>query len=410
MKARGWLLPLGIVAAVGLLVAGFFALFERVTTTEPLPPSGEARYNPLYALGLAMKARGVTVRSHPSLDPSALALGPNDTLLLYTTPEAITEAQADRLIAWVRKGGHLVMPGPGAGTQPGPLPEAFGLTAVEPPPTPPDKDGEEAEAPNPRTDCTPLVARTMRGLRAPPVKPVKPAKPVKPVKPDDAAPEAPRLCGARFTSEVEGFRMHAGDEQAGYRFGRLALDRGVVTVVSSLRLLGNDRLRQPAAVELAEQILAPRLGAGAMHLVYSADLPSLWRLLLEHAWRALLPAALALLAWLLWRGQRFGPALPPPPENRRALLEHVQAAGEFAFRRGRMAALHSAVLELFQRRLALRDPVLSALEGETLAAALSERFGLPRERVLRALRPVGLQRPDVFLAALSTLVQMRNRL
>lgn len=404
---RRWLLPLGIVLLVAILVGGFFALFERVTTTEPLPPSGEARYNPLYALGLAMKARGVAVRSHPSLDPTALALGPDDTLVLYTSPEAITEVQADRLLDWVRGGGHLVMPGPGVGTQPGALPETFGLRAITPPPAPP-KDGDEdsdedAFANDPRSDCTPLVARNPRAIE-PATSTFKPGTPA------SALPQAPRLCGPRFITDIEGFRLHAGDPQQGYRFGRLALDRGLVTVVSSLRFLGNDSLRQPAALELAEQVLAPRLGTGAMHLVYSADLPSLWRLLMEHGWRALLPALLALAAWLLWRSQRFGPAIPAPTDNRRALLEHVQAAGEFAFRRGRMSALHSAVLAHFMRRLALRDPVLAALEGETLAAALAERFGLPQERVLRALRPVGLQRADVFLASLSTLVLMRNRL
>src|SRR3546814_455640 len=74
---------------------------------------------------------------------------------------------------------------------------------------------------------------------------------------------------------------------------------------------------------LARQLLQPGWKRGTVHLVYAANMPSLWRLLLEHAWMAWLPALLALAAWLWMRTQRFGPRLPSPEPARRALLEHV---------------------------------------------------------------------------------------
>ena len=407
MSRRRWLYGLLALLALGGGVALFFALFERVSVSVPLPPQGEARYNPLFALRQALRTDGVDARSYPSLNPTALDLAPGDTLVIYTQPEAISPAQATRLAAWVSAGGHLVMPGPGPGKTPGALADAFGLRAVA---------DEEADAVEDSEDAIPAAANPCVTLADTPAATRPKAMPearISRVGAGDAdrpRRDTVRLCGVGFNSRLPGFVMHQGDSRRGYRFGRLAHGAGVVTVVSDLDFLGNDELRKPVAADLAYQVLAPHLHRGAMHLVYSADVPSLWRLLMVHGWRALLPALLALLAWLLWKGQRLGSQVPPPVENRRALLEHVHAAGELAFRRGRSLALHAAMLALFKRRLAVRDPALSALDGETLVAALAEKFSLPAERVRRALQPIGLQRPDAFLHSVSTLVLMRNRL
>src|SRR3546814_17361365 len=74
----------------------------------------------------------------------------------------------------------------------------------------------------------------------------------------------------------------------------------------------NRSLEKPGAGGLARQRLQPGGKRGTVHLVYAANMPSLWRLLLEHAWMAWLPALLALAAWLWMRTQRFGPWLPSP--------------------------------------------------------------------------------------------------
>ncbi|HMB42732.1 MAG TPA: hypothetical protein VKM00_02505, partial [Luteimonas sp.] len=183
-----------------------------------------------------------------------------------------------------------------------------------------------------------------------------------------------------------------------------------VSVFSDLRLFDNDHLQLPIARELSYQLLTPRKDQGGVTLIYSSDMPSLLHLLLRCGWPALLPALLALFAWLMARSQRFGPLLPMPVGNRRALLEHVQASGEFAFRRGRGGALHTAVLNLFRQRLQRRDPMIAALNGDAQIQALAERLNLDATRIRTAIAPIGLHRPDVFLHSISTLIQMRNRL
>jgi hypothetical protein len=72
--------------------------------------------------------------------------------------------------------------------------------------------------------------------------------------------------------------------------------------------------------------------------------------------------------------------------------------------------LHAALRARFERRVARRDPLLAALDGEARVLALAERCALPAARVRQALVPTELQRPDVFLQSVSTLALMRLRL
>jgi hypothetical protein len=385
-----------------LLIAGgtslFLYLFKRETREITLPPKGEAAYNPLYALKQALLAQGIQARSYPSLNPTALELGRDDTLVLYTQPEAISPAQSERLLGWVEKGGHLVMPGPSLGEDPGPLANSLELRATPyPKSNDAEQDGEDDEDIDYYAHCTQIATGGAQ------VEVEKAGK----KRMQDPVPLY--LCDPRFTSKRADFVMHDGSDKLGYRFGRLNLGQGVVTVTPT-DFLENSHLDEPIPAQVAYQILAPRLGRGRVHLVYSADVPSLWRLMLEEGWQVLLPALLALIAWLLMRGQRFGALVPAASQDRRALLEHVQAAGELAFRRGRMLALHRAVLDLFRKRLARREPLIAAMDGDLLVQTLATRLDLDPARIRLALSPVGLQRPDAFLQCISTLLLMRNRL
>ena len=392
MKRLHLLIGTGVLAAlVGVGVLLFPKLFKEVSEDVPLPPTGEAAYNPLYALKLALLAHGQQVSAWPNLAAASRRLGPRDTLFLYDRPEAMTQAQAVHLLDWVHEGGHLVMPGPPSRATPGPLAAALGLRTVDPPEAPSESESKsDPELPSGSyADCERLE---LPGARR-----------------DGKDRDGVYLCDPRFLPSVPGFQLSGGNEREGYRFARREYGHGQVTV-AQVDYLDNEGLRIPAARELAFQLLAPGLGRGRFQLVYSADVPSLFRLLLEHAWMVLLPLALALAAWLAWRGQRFGPLQPAPEPRRRALFEHVHAAGEFAWGRQRAGALHAAVLRLFRQRLQRRSPELFALSGGAQEQALADATRLPVAQVRDALRPQGLQHPASFTQAIATLLLMRSRL
>src|SRR5690606_31771029 len=167
---------------------------------------------------------------------------------------------------------------------------------------------------------------------------------------------------------------------------------------------------QPAFAALARQLLQPGWKRGTVHLVYAADMPPLWRLLLERAWMAWLPALLALAAWLWMRTRRFGPLRPSPEPGRRALLEHVQAGGEHLWRYGRASALYAAVREVFIARLRRRDPLAAALDGRAQAEAIARRTGAPVADIERALQTPRPNDGADFRHRIARLLQLRQQL
>jgi hypothetical protein len=356
-------LLLGAVAA--LAVAAFAAwwmhAFERKPVEIPLPPRGEAAYNPLYALKRALQADGVAVQSRRRLAPGTQALAPGDTVLLLGDLRALPRRDADALLAWVERGGHLIAELPAARDaqrqdDAGPLLQALDVT-VKP---------------------VPWACAHYRDA----------ARGTEP---------AARLCGnariALQSGRAVAAHWHDHDYDADVH-ARLAHGSGSVDLLVSLDFLQGTALQASNAAALTRQLLAPRYGRGTVHLVYDADMPPLWKLLLERAWMAWLPLLLATLGWLWWRTQRRGPLLPGPQPARRSLIEHVQASGEHVHRYGRGHLLHASLRALFDARLRRRDPYAASLDGQAQRQAIAARTGLTEAEVEAALRA-----PVPFVAA-----------
>ena len=368
-----------IVAAVLLVVAAavgwFLHAYERVEETIDLPRTGEAARNPLYALQVALERDGVRATSQRRLDLAALAPAARDTIVLHVDPRALSTAQVDALLAWVRRGGHLVArtPAPGRLGSGGrvPLLDRLGLRAL------------------PATG----IRRTCVDFRV--------------------AGEGNHVefCrGRRFALAGARPRLRWGDAAGGHVFARVPHGAGTVDVLAGLEVLTTDQLDETTHLVLARQLLAPNYRAGAVHLVHASELPSLWRTLWREGWMAWAPLALLLLAWLWRRMQRFGPLRPAPPGERRSLLEHVGASGEHAWRYGYGHLLHAAVRDAFLARLRRRDPVAAALDGEAQAALVAARFDLTPAQVREALSTPAPRDTAGFRSRIATLIRLRNRL
>lgn len=360
--------------AVAVAVAWWLATFERVRRTVDLPPRGEAAYNPLYALKLALRADGQRVESRQRLQLGTLELRRHDTVLVYSDPRTLAPAELDALFAFAARGGHLVLRLPpwdyragtlGLGNLAGRLP--LQPLLLEP-------------------HCASLIVRGEK-------------------------PHIEFCDGARFQL-AKGARALAAWRVAEdqHVFARFAHGAGSVDLLSNLDFLAGKALRDPPHRLLARQLVAPRYGEGTIHLVYAADMPPLWRWLLDHAWMALLPLLLALLAWLWMRMQRFGPLLPAPLQPRRSLLEHVQASGEHLVRYGHLTLLHRAMREAVLARLRRRDPLAAALDGDAQAATLAARTGLPAAELRATLDTRPPADATDFRTRIARLVALRKRL
>ncbi|MBL8301033.1 MAG: hypothetical protein JNN30_22040 [Rhodanobacteraceae bacterium] len=381
------------VLLLGLLAAAFLLLFERVEREVDLPPRGEARYNPLLGLKKTLQARGIETTARADLNLPAMALKPQDLLLLDVDVRNLGAAQVSEILEWVEAGGHLALRLPqGDEGRPGELLDALSLSV--------------------RSEFGCLSWSERSKPRETPADAAAAAKAAAEQGSGDTADaSAGMFCSQyRFATDSDyesDFDWLWGNSEQGFLLGRHPWGEGDVLIAAEFDFLHNAALHQPSNAALTWQLLGSVLGKGRAFLVYATETPPWHVLLVQQGWYVLLPLVLALLAWLWALAQRFGPTLPLAPRHQRALLAHVQAAGEFAFARHRGAALHAAVLRAFRLRLRRRDPATAALALESLVQALSERHQIPAPRVLQALQPQELARPEQFLAAIRTLMQLR---
>jgi hypothetical protein len=388
-----WSLLLGMLLLLGVpLAILFMRTHERVTETVTLPPQGEARYNPLYVLGQALRADGIEVHARPRLDLQQMALGPQDTVVLLQDSSELPAPAARALLAWVDGGGHLLLRTPppaedDAGSTQGPLLDALGVDSLYQ-----------------RSDCQPFHVQ------------------------DD--PGHVEFCqGRRFTL---GFAAEARTERrwgSGHDlvFARLRHGQGRVSVLADMDFMrsevesqaarmaaakgqASDGLHDRSHRDLTRYLLDPNYGKGAMWLVYASRPPSLWVRLFYQGWPLWVPLLMALLAWLWARSQRFGSLLPSPVIERRSLLEHVRASGELLLRFGQGVRLYQAVHALFVHRLRLRAPLAAALEGAPREQAIAELLQWPRSRVASALTPPPPHDSSALRERIRLLLQMRSLL
>jgi len=371
-RERGMLagvLLVGLPLVLALVGAWFLHTFERVEERVPLPPGGEAAADPLFALRLALQADGLRVEAHDSLDPSAFIGSPGDTVVLHGDPAQVPAGQARALLAWVSRGGHLVLRMPERAVDPAAVPLLRALAL--PGPTRPPR-------------CEPLWM--------------------------EGQPPHQEFCGGRRFTAAPGRRpgLQWGEPGDGLAYARWRHGRGGIDLLADMDFMAGDGLRDVPHQALARQVLAPNYGRGTVHLVHlRSGVPPLLQLL-RRAWPVWLPLLLLLVAGLWRHGQRFGPWQPSPAPGRRSLLEHVQASGELLYRRGHLDVLHGAMCEAFLARLRRRDPATHALDGPDRDAALAARLGMTPAQVHDALQPP--QGRHDFHARVRTLVQMRNRL
>jgi len=396
MNRRGVLIAFALVLLCALFGAWWMYTFERVEEDVPVALKGEARYNPLYGLKKVLQARGIDAVSRANVNLQAMSLGMHDTVVLAADARALTDAQAEALLAWVEDGGHLLFAvPPGSEGRSGELFTALHLGVVS------------------RVTC----------LKWPSGQPASKKKEsdtvVNPPATDQKATDKDESGKAEYCfthaflpkkkEDAKGYAALLGDDK-GYYLGRRNYGDGDWTVAGNLGFLYTDSLKQPGYAEFAWQVLAPVLHDGAkVHLVYAADVPPLHVLLVRYGWPALVPALLALFAWLWARSQRFGPLLPVAAAHRRALREHIQAAGEFTFRRRRAATLYAPLRRAFDERLRRDAPALAAFEGEALVDALAARSGLSPAVVRLAIIPFNLAEPEHFYAAIKTLTELRAK-
>jgi hypothetical protein len=341
MSARV-LVPLALLALVALGVVWFLRNFEQVPGKERVPASGEARLRDFLAAERFAERMGMPTRELRSL-AELEAPAPGAVLLLPNRRQALDAQRAARLLAWVQRGGHLVV------------------------------EAELPGVPDPLLDG----AGVRRETRKPPFKPI-------------VLDAGERRLTVRFRSGMA-LRVAPMDEtrfQAGDQLVTVARGKGLLTAATSLNFARNDDVGELDHAELLWRVLtlAP---ATSFQVFFHPERLSLWRFLVEHAAPALVGGFLVLGLWL-WRiAPRFGPVPADPPPARRRLLEHLRASGRYLWTEGLRGELAAAARDAALRRLARAQPDFAVASPAEKAARLAGLAGIPREEAQRFIAAGG---------------------
>jgi hypothetical protein len=370
-------------AVGGLAVGGFLSLFEHKEVETRTLARGEARYNRFFALERTLAKLDVPVTSLATLAPGRLPLHSDDTLVFGAEASRVDTDTADRIADWVHDGGHLVL-------ATGSLDEVSHTPLFE------ALDVLDSKAA--KRGCVQLDA----------------AADAAPATGHAAADQDERSfewCGDRFRLQSELMDpadAWIGNENDGYLFASTELGSGKISLLSDMSLLEGDALKHVTQQRFVWRLLAPHHEDGHVYLIYALDGPRFWSLLLTRGWPALLALSLLLAGWAAMRSERLGPLMPAPLWQRRALLEHVQAVGEFMFRRDSGLSLHHRVCNALLARVRRRDPLCAMLEGDALYQRLAERYRLDSAQLARAFQPPA--NAVAFRESIVTLARLRNLL
>jgi len=423
---------IAVALLTALVVWAWYDQMEQVSQAR-YQQSEQLRDNPMLAATLLLQAHHYSVRNVPTLDELLRQPLPDGTLLLADQGGQMTPQQMAPLLQWVARGNTLIAvpqwaphqvavpaarpapPGrpPGGGRTPlatllevDPLGTRYGIAlgyhskarsdcadaAVPAPATrKPNDDGDRAGDEDDAVRAAPANRRHIACIALDTPYPLALEADNTALDPaGDAAPQP-------LWSDSDGLAVR------GYAEGR-----GVVVLMAH-PYFGHADLRRYDHAELLLALARLHPGAGQFTIVRQLTLPTWYGALWRAAWPFL--SALALLvALLLWRAlRRFGPLLPQAAQPRRALLEHIDASGNWLWQAsGGRELLLAAARGLTDDALRRRAPALAQLDLPQRIAELARRHAYPVADLQLALADAAASRPPTFTRQIALLQQLRT--
>jgi hypothetical protein len=421
-------------------VYGFYALFERYETTEDLGWDRAALRNPYLAAALFLRQLGVDVQSYNSfdkLDP----LPENGTLFVSNSSHVLSAKQVYKLSQWVKGGGHLIIaasaPGSGESDR---LLASFAIENRVP--------SGNADAHMKRGHRQPSVVTSgdrvgqSRERRASfPRDNEEPKRAAQAIASaagqtdnDDNATPDDELSRLRFDGVDPALTLHflptrtlyhptfdrqhqqplvgntpiywAGDKQ-GVHFIQLEVEQGMLSVLSDGVLWHSEQIDK---FDHAFFLRTLARDGNGVRLLYGTQMPSLPTLIWRHASPLVIASALWIVAWLLYRGRRFGPIVQQRITVRRSMAEHIFASANYLWRGAWIEPLLTPVRDSIKWHLQRTVPKYEQLDEHAQYQHLSTYSGISLARIEEAMRSNGKQHEDHFLETIQCLQQIRKSL
>jgi hypothetical protein len=372
---KRWRVPL----LIALLIAFFLACFTWEYAQRDAGYTREARLNPWLAASRLLEANGLRVRSAPEYS----RLPPKARVLVLATPlQYLDLREQTELLAWVQRGGHLVVEAPEAGSRP----DSGNLI------------GSRLDAQLRRHDLDDVAAEKLED--GPQHRLLQLG--------DDYAVRAGFNAYTWLAAGKVAPRWAAKDKY-GVHALRFDLGDGRVTLLSDHDWLHNTRIGEADHAALLWALLDARKG-DEVWLVHGIERPSLFALLREAAAPFLLALSGFVLVWLWAISRRFGPLASVLPPARRRLAEHLEASGRYLLRHGGLGLLYDASRQRLLAQVQRRYPQWRRLPSAELAAQLAARARIESGAVLRVLESGAPDQLLQFAADIRLINRLRKAL
>lgn len=369
-----------ILLVITLLAAWFFYTHEKVTETEYVGYSGEARYNDFLAAQLLLQHAGIEADSVSTLTPSNWLPDYGDTIVSRLTATIAVSDEQSELFDWVSYGGHLVL--------------------------------------MPPTEETQVTSKFLREINVSLITlEYDPGEDEEELDEDDAEEEESfdyivDLDGTRQRIELldeDAFGATLSDDKGVIAARRIWGD-GTITIVADSTYFLNWSLDEYDHARLLLDTLAGYVDPGTVWFVLDAAFPSLWAVLWNNLTYVVIAAVVTLMLWLWSVMPRFGPAIKPPSEDRRSILEHVAAAGHFAWRHHGTSKLADSSVRALLHEAELRQPGLRHMPVGKQAQHLARLSDVPPQTVFDLLTRHDDSRHREFTHNVQNLQRVRKHL
>jgi hypothetical protein len=398
-----------LIGLLGLLVIGLGGVYaakqlERYEESVDQGPSPEARANPYLAAENFLRQRAITVRTTDTPNNLPNPDEQSQTLMMLDSRESMTPAQVDRVLRWVRSGGHLLF-------------VAEQLWD--------EKKGRSGDLLLDRLQVHQLLSKDVHEQEQQQYfqqsKPVIPLRATPLPTPSLPWPELTRLYveneqAPAYMSFDNSFHLEDPQDHAqswansadATHMLQMIYGEGLITVVTDADLWKTRAISKYDNAWLLWYLTQD----SQVRMILRTQHDTLFGLLLRHFPLALLTLAL-LTGLTLWQvGMRQGPLRAPQPRARRQLTEHLRASADFLRRRsGQQTLLRGLQLDIL-RRARQRHRGFETLAVAEQWQVLARLTRQPTSAISQALRPRPPQRLSVteFTRQVAHLQTLRNAL
>ncbi len=200
------------------------------------------------------------------------------------------------------------------------------------------------------------------------------------------------------------------NDDAGQYLMQFPLENGLLTVLTSTVMFNNDQIAKYDHARFLHYLVQQQGHDAGVWLIRVDDMPPLWQWLWTNAWYLMFSLALLFFFWL-WRVPlRFGPLMNDEQMARRSLMEHIQASGYYRWHKKQSGYLLSKVQNTLWDKIQTIHPGVNRENPVQAYNKLEQITGIKQSLIKQSLMSVDHITEQEFLKRIKMLEVIRKSL